>query len=357
MSFSPQILQQVQDSVVPSPILVVPIKPLVIDTNTAKEKTTAKTKKENQSTKNTTPKNTAEKAINKLQPVAEIKKDTAVISTKADILSNIAETDTSFSINSDSVSINTETIIEDTIVPVNYRPSIFLGHELQSSYLAPKERRQTNSDWILGIIVLITLLLLLNKILNPRKWSQQLKIIFSGRAFERQIRDAKDFRSPFLFMQFIASSLTITLFIYQLFYNKSISYIEESEYALFLKILASIIGLLIIFFISQKIAGFIVEKGKVVSEYLLSTLLLFNITGTLLLPLSIGLQYAHKIPTNIILNTGIAFLGFAFLFKLYKGLTIASSYNSLHLFYLFLYICTLEILPIAIAVKFISENL
>ncbi|MFN7014237.1 MAG: DUF4271 domain-containing protein, partial [Bacteroidia bacterium] len=231
------------------------------------------------------------------------------------------------------------------------------GHELQSIYLAPKERKLTNKDWALGTFLLITLLLLLNKILNPQKWSQQLKIIFSKRAFEQQISDEKDFRSPFLFIQFMASSLTISLFIYQLFNNKALNYIEDGEYSLYLKILLVVIGLLIIYFISQKIAGFILEKGKVVSEYLLSTLLLFNITGTLLFPISIGLEYSHKIPSYIIINTGIIFLIFAFLFKLYKGLNIASSNNSLHLFYLFLYICTLEILPVAIAVKFISENL
>jgi hypothetical protein len=357
MSFSPQILQQVQDSVAPSPILVIPIKPVVTDTNSAKEKTTAKTKKENQSVKNTAPKNTTEKNIAKTQPPVEIKKDTVTAVTPSDTLANLAENDTTSNFIADSVSGFSETIIKDTLVPVQYRTSLFAGHELQSNYIEPKEREQKSNDWILGTILLITLLLLLNKVLNPRKWSQQLKIIFSGRAFEQQLRDEKDFRSPFLFLQFIASSLTITLFIYQLFYNKAINYTEESEYYLYLKILLAVIGLLIIYFISQKIAGFIVEKGKVVSEYLLSTLLLFNITGTLLLPLSIGLEYAHDIPTNIILNTGIAFLGFAFLFKLYKGLTIASSYNSLHLFYLFLYICTLEILPVAIAVKFISENL
>lgn len=357
MSFSPQILQQVQDSVVPSPILVIPVKPVVTDTNSDKEETTVKIKKEKQSEKNTFPKITTEKTITKTEPPVELKKDTIAAVATTDSLSNLAENDTSSSFLTDSVSGFTKTIFKDTLVPVHYRTSIFTEHELQSNYIEPKEREQKSNDWILGTILLITLLLLLNKVLNPRKWSQQLKIIFSGRAFEQQLRDEKDFRSPFLFMQFIASSLTITLFIYQLFNKKAINYVEENEYYLYLKILLTIIGLLIIYFISQKIAGFILEKSKVVSEYLLSTLLLFNITGTLLLPLSIGLEYAHDIPANIILDSGIAFLGFAFLFKLYKGLTIASSYNSLHLFYLFLYICTLEILPVAIAVKFISDNL
>lgn len=357
MSFNTQILQQVQDSVVPSPILVIPIKPVVTDTNSAIEKSTAKTKKENQSVKNTAPKYTTEKTLAKTQPPIEIKKDTVAAVAPFDRLPNLAQNDTTNNFIADSVSGFSETIIKDTLVPVQHRTSLFTRHALQSNYIEPKEREQKSNDWILGTILLITFLLLLNKVLNPRKWSQQLKIIFSGRAFEQQLRDEKDFRSPFLFMQFIASSLTITLFIYQLFYNKAINYTEESDYYLYLKILLAVIGLLIIYFISQKIAGFIVEKEKVVSEYLLSTLLLFNITGTFLLPLSIGLEYAHDIPTNFILNTGIAFLGFAFLFKLYKGLTIASTYNCLHLFYLFLYICTLEILPVAIAVKFISENL
>jgi hypothetical protein len=358
MSLSPQILQQVQDSVVPSPILVVPFKPLVIDTNINSQKVTDSTKKETQKIKNTAVKNNIEKLPNNQATALEIKKDSATITTKTDTVINYVDiaTDTSTSIILESVSENSQNLIDKEIVPINYRSSIFIEHELKSPYIEPKERVQTSSNWMLGIIVLIILLLLLNKLLTPKKWAQQLKIIFSKRDFEQQIRDEKDFRSPFLFIQFIASLLTFTLFIYQLFHNK-FSYFEESEYQLFFKILVSLLGLLLIYFISQKIAGFIVDKGRVVSEYLISTLLLFNITGIFLLPLSLGLQYSHAIPANILFNTGITILGFSYLFKLYKGLTIASSYNSLHLFYLFLYICTLEILPIAIAVKFLSENL
>ncbi len=357
MSFNHQILQQVQDSVVPSPILVIPIKPVVTDTNLSNDKNTSQTKKENQNVKNTISKNTSEKTVVKTQPSVEIIKETVSSVTKVDTLTQVNKSDSTSIYTSKSVSGYTKALIKDTITPIQYRRSLFTEHELKVNYLEPKERKQTYSDWVIGTFFFISLLLLLNKILNPKKWSQQLKIIFSKKAFEQLLRDEKDFRSPFLFIQFIASSLTISLFIYQLFFIKALINNEESEYYLYIKILLAVIGLIIIYFVSQKIAGFILEKSKVVSEYFLSTLLLFNITGTFLLPLSIGLAYVHDIPTNVILNTGIAFLGFAFLFKLYKGLTIASSYNSLHLFYLFLYICTLEILPVAIAVKFISNNL
>lgn len=351
MSFSPQILQQVQDSIVPRPILVVPIKPLVVDTNTAEEKTDIK---ESKSTKYTSQKTNAEKAVSKNITLTEVKKDNLASAPIIESTASLSLQDTTISVTSDSLNLAVETKIEDTIVPLNYRTSLFTNHELKSDYFEAKERNQRNNDWILAIILLISLLLLVNKVLTPKKWSQQFKIIFSKRAFDQQLRDEKDFRSPFLLMQYITSLLTITLFINQLFYYKAIIPIgNEMNYSVFIKILTSIVGLFFIYFISLKILGFIVEKRKLVSDYLLSTLLLFNNTGTFLLPLTISMEYAH----DILINVGLFLLSFSFLFKLYKGLTIASSYNSLHLFYLFLYICTLEILPIAIAIKFMSENL
>jgi hypothetical protein len=358
MSLSPQILQQVQDSIVQSPILVVPYRPVLPDTNTNSAKETKKVKKETP-VKTTIPKNEKESLLkNKTETVSVATKDTSVLILNNDSIALQSQTDsTDISVVIDSIVDDQAIIKKDTIIPISYRTSIFNSHELQTDYAEIKERDKSYSDWSLGIIFLITVLLLLNKVLNQRKWSQQMKILFSGRAYEQQLRDEKDFRSPFLFIQFIAASLTISLFLYQLINSRSIFFTEDSGQFLYIKILSAIIALLIIYFVSQKISGFIVDKKKLVSEYLLSTLLLFNITGTLLFPLCIGIEYAHTIPGNIIINIGLIYLGFAFLFKLYKGLTIASSHNSLHLFYLFLYICTLEILPIAITVKFLSENL
>ncbi|MFN7013410.1 MAG: hypothetical protein ACK4ON_03965, partial [Bacteroidia bacterium] len=91
MSFSPQILQQVQDSVVPSPILVIPIKPIVTDTNAAVEKNTATTKKENQDVKNTPLKNPIEKTVAKTLPPVEIKKDTVATFVYSDTITNVAQ--------------------------------------------------------------------------------------------------------------------------------------------------------------------------------------------------------------------------------------------------------------------------
>jgi len=358
MSLSYQILQQVQDSVIPSPILVIPYKPVVIDTNVSNQNNTDTTKKENQKAKNTLVKNKIEKSLNIQSSSIEIKKDSTPIATKLDTVINYVDvaTDTSKLKKFENESDSSKNLLNNENVSINLRSSMFIEHELKSTYIEPKERIQTSSDWILGIIVLIILLLLLNKILNPKKWSQQLKIIFSKRDFEQQIQDEKDFRTPFLFIQFIASLLTISLFAYQLFHNK-LSYFVEGEYQLYFKILVSIIGMFLIYFVSQKIFGFIVDKEKIVSEYLISTILLLNITGVLLLPLIIGLQYAHAIPSNILFKIGILILIFSYLFKIYKGLTIASSNNSLYLFYLFLYICSLEILPIVILIKFLSEKL
>ncbi|MFN4233636.1 MAG: DUF4271 domain-containing protein [Bacteroidia bacterium] len=357
MSLSPQILQQVQDSVVPSPILVLPIKPPVLDTNTINDKTSNKSKKENKS-KNTVATNKSENKIKIAPQLNEPRKDSVIPleQVKNDTINKVL--DSVVTVKIDSSSVNKTFIKQDSnIVAEKFRSSLFRNHELQIKYFEPKERINVVSDWELGVIFLISLLILLNKILNPKKWDQQLKILISKRTFEQQLRDEKDFRSPFLFLQFIASLLTVALFAYQLTLFKTTLFSEENNYTIYFKILLFILALLVVYFISQKIAGFVLQKSKVVSEYLLSTLLLFNISGIFLFPLIIGLKYAHDIPSSVFFNTGIFLLGFFFIFKLYKGLTIASSYNSLYLFYLFLYICTLEILPILIVVKILTENL
>lgn len=356
MNIYPQILQQVQDSVVPSPILVIPIKPTISDTNTAiQEKTSQQTKKDSQNIKPPIAKTVNEK-LPKTPSVttnkSEVKIDSIALKANNDSLITHSFDSVNKSIDENNITDSANNLQTH----ISYRTSLFTGHELKPTNIEAIERPNTKYDWMLGIFILITFILLLNKILNPKKWAQQLQILFSKRAFEQQLRDEKDFRSPFLYTQFIASSLTIALFIMQWFNFQTLFINKEFEFYSFLKILIALVGLLLLYFISQKIAGFIVNKGKLVSEYLLSTLLLFNLAGFIMFPVCIGLAYAHAIPSSILINSGMFIMGFLFFIKLYKGLTIASSYNSLHLFYLFLYICTLEILPLGIAVKFFNEN-
>jgi hypothetical protein len=80
-----------------------------------------------------------------------------------------------------------------------------------------------------------------------------------------------------------------------------------------------------------------------------------KIAGLLLIPIVIGLAY-FPYGKSILVNLGIVLITFMYLFRVKRGIQIGISKAKLSYFYLFIYLCTLEILPLAVLVRVFIDN-
>lgn len=84
---------------------------------------------------------------------------------------------------------------------------------------------------------------------------------------------------------------------------------------------------------------------------------LFNrALGICLYPIVIALAFVKSsvIPPNVVLIIGYVVIGLFYVFRLYREFQVSLK-NRISLFYIFLYFCTLEFLPIMLLVKFITS--
>jgi hypothetical protein len=98
--------------------------------------------------------------------------------------------------------------------------------------------------------------------------------------------------------------------------------------------------------------GIIFDTRETARQYDLNIMIFNHITGILLLPVIITAFYWN--------NSGIIFIGIAIvslllLYRTFRGFLTGVSNSSYNLFYLFLYLCTLEILPLIILYKVVSK--
>jgi hypothetical protein len=98
--------------------------------------------------------------------------------------------------------------------------------------------------------------------------------------------------------------------------------------------------------------GYVFNNKDSARAYQLNTLLFNHITGIFLLPITIIAFYWDSI---VILNAGIIIVLLVTLYGLYRGILTGLSDKNYNLFYLFLYLCTLEILPLLLIYKVISK--
>ena len=76
--------------------------------------------------------------------------------------------------------------------------------------------------------------------------------------------------------------------------------------------------------------------------------------GIYLIPIVIGIAYIHEKLKIYVVYAGIVLFVLAYFLKFYKGIQIIIKKDVL-IFYLILYLCTLEILPVLIIYKFLSD--
>ncbi|MBE0648851.1 MAG: DUF4271 domain-containing protein, partial [Bacteroidales bacterium] len=90
------------------------------------------------------------------------------------------------------------------------------------------------------------------------------------------------------------------------------------------------------------------------NAYKLNILITISILGILLVPVLVFAVYLKSI---VILYIGIGFLGGFSIFRVIKGFLIGISLSRFSYFFLFVYLCTLEILPLLVAAKLIVDYL
>jgi hypothetical protein len=152
----------------------------------------------------------------------------------------------------------------------------------------------------------------------------------------------------FLWILFV---LSMTLFVSEMFSFFNLPAISKNASISYLIIAVFIIIAYLVKVIIIKLFGYIFETNKEASAYILMVYLFGNTLGLAILPLVISIAFIKQVSPSFFIYTGI-FIIIAFIIaRIIRGLVIGYNSTRFSLFYLFLYLCALEILPFVVLVK------
>lgn len=100
------------------------------------------------------------------------------------------------------------------------------------------------------------------------------------------------------------------------------------------------------------LSGIIFDTREVARLYQLNIMIFNNVIGIILFPLAVVCFYWDNI---FVLTTGIIIVLLLLIYRLFRGILTGLANKSYNLFYLFLYLCTLEILPLLLLYKVFSK--
>jgi uncharacterized membrane protein YdcZ (DUF606 family) len=215
-------------------------------------------------------------------------------------------------------------------------------------------RNSLRSDWIFFSFLFCLGVAAWFYFRNSKRLSQLFKAFLTPRSTNQLLREGNILSEiivyPLLLIFFISASLLVSIII-----NQNINV----PFSLYLQ--GAILSVMILFFLGKvilvSIIGAIFNTKKETREYLTNYFVFNIILGLVLVPLIFIIFYIDKMyakPLTIIL---LIVFSLVYVFRLFRGFLIGISCERYNLYYLFLYLCTVEILPYGVSFKLIYNYL
>ena len=137
--------------------------------------------------------------------------------------------------------------------------------------------------------------------------------------------------------------------------------VQEFEYSFYTqnpwKGLGISIGLLAVLLLAKhttlSLIGYIFPIQKEIALYSMTIIVFSIIIGIILIPINLLISFAPEGLTRMITYIALAIIILIYLFRSLRGLFIANKFILFHKFHFLLYICTVEVVPIAIIARVI----
>lgn len=229
-------------------------------------------------------------------------------------------------------------------------PSLF-----QQSLLSPKSPKPkihySNYDYLLALILFFFYAVYVwLYVANRKRLNQLIKGFYFNRPNTQLSRDEYSGSNRMGVLLSLLFLFTITLFSVQVIDYYGIP-VHVPRYWLYGIVGGSLVLMYLVKVLTVRLSGFVFKTSKEASEYIATLFLFINVLGLFMLPVVTCLAFVRQIPASVFVYTGCFFIAGFLCVRLVRGVVIGFSSNRVSKFYLFLYLCTLEIIPFVVLVK------
>ncbi|MCW3083934.1 MAG: hypothetical protein JWP12_1300 [Bacteroidetes bacterium] len=209
----------------------------------------------------------------------------------------------------------------------------------------------TNYDYAVSLVLFISFVVFVWLYVSNRKRLNLLvKGFYTSKSSNQLSRDEYTASNRMGLILSLLFLLTITLFVGQVsdYYGLVFPGGKVIGYGIIVLVLLLLYAVKII---TVQLSGFVFKTGKETAEYVSTLFVFINLLGLFMLPVVMCLAFFRQVSPTIFIYTGYAIiLGFVCI-RLIRGIVIGFNSNRVSKFYLFLYLCTLEIIPFILIVK------
>jgi len=228
--------------------------------------------------------------------------------------------------------------------------SLFRDHQLKPTGPGIDHLRNAHPDWVLGVLMACIILIAWTRVFYHKRLQQVLRAPFSRRFINQLVRDGNLFRERISVALGIVYILAFALMLYEINELRvGITFRGISPVTLYLLIILGIVAGSTVKVTLVQLLGVIFKTRETTYNYLLNFLIFALLNGPVLLVTMILVVYLRS---EMILYAGMAVFLFLFIFRFIRGFFIGLALTKFSYLFLFVYLCSLEILPFLVLLKF-----
>ncbi len=219
-----------------------------------------------------------------------------------------------------------------------------------------QEAPMENEKSILFIAMILSLALLAITIGDNKKTFGRLIRSLNNSNYQKLFyRDSRSNYPAMLIVLYIFAFISISIFIYLILGYYNVNFNLDSTTYLLVIILLILSAMILIKHLFLNFLSYVFPIDKEVKLYSFSMMLALIATGILIAPVNAIIAFGDESYIKLFIYIGISIIIFFYIFQQFRGILYGSRYLVYNTFHFFLYICTVEILPMALIAKVISN--
>ena len=268
------------------------------------------------------------------------------------------------SVFADSISekVSSKSIVTDTLKKQNntqergFKPSPKLYNEeiiKEPIFNANKSFKSLNGEfWLMAVLLSVLLIFAFVKKQYNSKLSAYFQSLISYHTFNKMYKEQNSFNQKLAFFLTILFDVNLSLLIFYSLYYWGI--IDSGSLNYFI-ILAYVILSYALFFMFNKLIAFVFESYDLINNNLYNFNLTHRVLALFLLPMVLIIPYVPHLLSEILLFLAWGITLLSFIHRWGRSIKISFKFRVSY-FYMILYLCALEIIPLMFIFKMILDK-
>lgn len=255
-----------------------------------------------------------------------------------------------FAKDSDSLFYKNQIIQSNVTKDISFSKSLFSTHQIKQQNTKLIDLPLNYSSWSSAVLLFCLVVFASVKYNNTRKLQQVFKAFAVPRFFSQLARESNSFTEQTTLILFSIYVVLLSFLITQLYIVTSGVSVGFEGFMVFVKVLTGVALFYLLKIALVSFTGNVFKSGKEASDYILSIYIFGQTMAMVFLPFAVIVAYNFSFTVVWIF---LAIFCISYLYRLMRGLVFISASLKVPMYYLFIYLCTLEILPLVILFKYV----